>query len=90
MFRLREIPAGADRREALLHWVREHWRRRRKNPDEEVKIRRHFNGVERFTWADLECKVVPAPDDVATAERLRQEREAEKAAGLTIRPRDKP
>lgn len=59
-FRLRDIPEGRERRAALKHWVREHWRQTRAEP---VRVRAHLRGAERFTWNGLRCTIYPSPLD---------------------------
>lgn len=62
IFRLRDVPAGKSRRAALLHWVAEHYRRRRDGGLSEV--RKHLRGQRRFVWNDFECCVSPAASDL--------------------------
>lgn len=76
VFRLRDVPNGKTRRSALLHWVREHWRQQRKDPDALTHVREHLRGAQRFTWNDLTCQIVPAPLDVRRAEAAKQEKNA--------------
>lgn len=59
-FRLRDIPEGRARRAALRHWVTEHWRINRADPDEEIKVREHLRGASDFTWSGLHCKITPS------------------------------
>ena len=59
-FRLRDLPPGRDRRAALRHWVREHWRQSRDDPTEERLVRAHLRGAERFVWNGLHCQLTPA------------------------------
>lgn len=35
---------GSGKREAALHWVREHWRRRRSDPEAFTRVRAHMRG----------------------------------------------
>lgn len=72
VFRLRDLPNGANRRAALLHWVAEHWRKRRKDPTEEAKVRAHLRGATAFVWNGLTCRVRPAEFDVEQATRPRR------------------
>lgn len=60
-FRMRDVPDGKKRREALIHWVREHWRQRRRGG--ESKVREHLRGQTRFSWFGLDCRVVPPAVD---------------------------
>lgn len=63
LFRLRDIPNGASRRQALLHWVRSHSRSLRNGSVAEVKA--HLRGESRFAWNGLSCEIVPSEQDAA-------------------------
>ena len=63
-FRLRDIPNGKSRRAALKHWVNEHWRKRREDPQEATKVRAHLRGAEQFTWNGMVCRVRPSQFDL--------------------------
>ncbi len=71
LFRLRDVPSGATRRAALLHWVGEHWRRNRKDPALETQVRAHLRGATEFTWNGLYVKLTPSQADLNKAEELR-------------------
>jgi hypothetical protein len=60
----RDRPAGAHRRSALRHWVKEHWREVRHEPKLETKIRSHLRGAERFNWCGLHCTITPSQYDL--------------------------
>lgn len=65
VFRLRDLPAGRQRRAALLHWVREHWRKRRdRTANDRVLVQKHLSGTWSFVWNDLRCQIEPSADDV--------------------------
>jgi hypothetical protein len=65
VFRLRDIPPGAARRKALLHWVRAHWRKRRSiTPDDRSWIRQHLSGQWSYVWNGLRCQIEPSVDDL--------------------------
>lgn len=64
-FKLRDVPSGAKRRNALLHWVDGHWRKRRSDPDAATWVRRHMRGATSFAWGDMDCKIRPAREDIA-------------------------
>lgn len=65
VFRLRDIPEGAKRRAALLHWVRAHWRKKRDpGSDDKAWIRRHLRGAWSFTWDSLICCIEPSEYDL--------------------------
>lgn len=65
LLRMRDVPEGKTRREALLHWVKDHWRQNRKDPDVEHQVRQHLRGAEKCSWFGLECLIVPSNIDVA-------------------------
>ncbi len=73
-FRLRDIPEGKKRRDALKHWVREHFRRKRTDHNELVKVCEHLRGADRFTWNGLRCRILPSRIDLerVAAARKRQ------------------
>lgn len=85
VFRLRDIPEGKARREALRHWVAEHWRKNRNEPTEEVKVREHLRGAARFVWNDFVCEIVPSHFDVKRAEIAAEKRAAERDEGIDRR-----
>ncbi len=63
IFRLRDLPPGKMRRAALLHWVRGHWRKRRKDPGE-VKVEEYMRGSQVFTWNGLRCEIRPSQEEL--------------------------
>lgn len=67
-FRLRDAPPGRQRRAALRHWVREHWRRTG-NDDGSALVREHLRGALRFTWNGLSCEITPSIRDIARVAR---------------------
>lgn len=64
LFKLRDIPAGKCRREALKNWVRAHWRKKRSNPDEASQVREHLRGQSKFTWNGLRVEIIPATAEI--------------------------
>lgn len=64
VFKLRDLPPGKERRAALKHWVRQHWRRKRNDEDARAWVRRHIRGAESFTWDGLRCAIQPAEFDL--------------------------
>src|SRR5262249_4612911 len=65
LFKFRDMPEGAARRAALLHWVSAHWRRSKTDPDEASRVIAHLRGQERFVWKDgLVVEILPAADDL--------------------------
>jgi len=65
LLRMRDVPEGRTRREALRHWVSAHARKNRKDPDVEHQVRRHLRGAMECDWFGLRCKIVPSPIDTA-------------------------
>jgi len=86
VFRLRDIPEGKARRAALRHWVEEHWRKDRRDPSEEVKVREHLRGKTVFTWGDLQCIITPSTYDIERAREAKIRREEERLTGEDRRP----
>jgi hypothetical protein len=66
-YRLRDIPAGKTRRDALRHWVSTHWRKNAYDPEEEIKIWAHLRGVEEFSHNGLKCRIIPSAYDLKKA-----------------------
>lgn len=64
------------RRDALRSWVTSHWRQSRSDPDEEIYVRKHLRGGERFLWRGYECEWQPSQFDRDENQRLREERES--------------
>jgi len=64
VFKLRDIPPGRERRAALKHWVRHHWRKRRDDDDARSWVRRHIRGADSFSWEGLRCAIEPAAFDI--------------------------
>ena len=62
-FRFREVPEGKSRRDALVHWVGEHWRQNRYDPDVEHYVREHLRGSYNFNWHNLSGMIeLPEPE----------------------------
>jgi hypothetical protein len=62
-FRFREIPEGRTRRDALVHWVSDHWRQNRFDPDIENYVREHLRGSRNFDWHNLAGTIeLPEPE----------------------------
>lgn len=72
LFRLRDVPPGKGRREALRHWVAEHWRKTRKDPDVEAEVRAHLRGATEFTWQGLYARIIPSQTDIERDQELRR------------------
>jgi hypothetical protein len=86
-FRIRDLPEGRDRRDALLTWVSDHWRRDRSDPDVELYVRKHLRGATSFSWRGMNCELLPSQFDLEQRERFLAERLSMKAAGKTVRER---
>jgi hypothetical protein len=71
-FKLREVPDGKNRRDALRNWVSEHWRKKRQSEEESFKVRSHLRGTIRFKWNDLDCEITPSAYDLHRDELLRE------------------
>lgn len=76
-FKLRDKPEGKSRRDALIHWVKEHWRKFRDDPAMETKVREHLRGRLDFDWFGMKSSIIlPKADEVKNdvlAERRKQE-----------------
>ncbi len=57
------------KRAAVLHWVRDHWRRKRADSDAFVKVRAHLRGRTRFEWDGMHCEIVPSNADLESFEK---------------------
>lgn len=77
-FRNRQPNESTGRREALRHWVRQHYRSRHVDEGEEpekVIVRQHLRGRTPFRWCGIDCELVVSPFDMRRNERLRIERQ---------------
>lgn len=73
-WKLRDVPAGRTRRAALLHWVEQHWRQMRQDPDVESFVRRHMRGQKVLTHGFFRAEITPSTRDTLEAERASDER----------------
>ena len=64
MFRDRDKPETGDRRPALRHWVREHWRQSRNDEEAGHWVRRHLRGRIPFKWYGYDCEIRPSQFDL--------------------------
>lgn len=55
------------RRLALVHWVREHYRRGRRDDGDLVKVRDHLRGRTECRWGGYHCRVYPSRYDMERA-----------------------
>lgn len=62
------------RRDALRHWVHDHWRKARLNLEAETYVRHHLRGGESFTWRGYRCSWSPSQYDVELNEKYAEER----------------
>lgn len=85
LFRLREVADGRDRRDTLMTWVSDHWRKQRVDDDIETYVRQHLRGTTKFQWRGMECEIVPAQFDIEQRDKLIAERQHMKSAGLDKR-----
>lgn len=85
LFKFREINQGTDRRDHLINWVTEHWRKNRHDPDIEGYVRKHLRGNTCFQWEGLEVNILPSQFDIEQKELLIQERAAMRIAGTDKR-----
>jgi hypothetical protein len=75
VFRLRDVPEGKRRREALQTLVTQHWKRSRSQApteDPRVFVREHLRGQTKFNWNGLMCEVIPPKYDVERLEKAKQ------------------
>lgn len=72
VFRLRDIPEGRARRAALLNWVSAHWRKKRNDPDNLSRVKKHMRGARRFVWNGLTCEVLPSEYDLVLLQEEHQ------------------
>jgi len=73
IFKLRDIPAGKNRRAALRNWISEHCRKKPHNEDEKVFVRKHMRGAHEFTWNGLTCKILPSQEALKELQRIKDE-----------------
>jgi len=85
LFRLRDIADGRDRRDMLMTWVSDHWRKDRRDEDMEVYVRKHLRGSRKFEWRGMECEIMPSQFDMEQRDRLIAERAEKKSSGADRR-----
>lgn len=84
LLRFRNVPEGKKRRDALLHWVAEHWRQSRVDPDVEHYVRKHLRGARACTHGNYSIEVQASRED--KLENLLAERQREVMRRLNPRP----
>lgn len=81
VFRVRDLPIGRDRREALMTWVTDHWRQDRKDPEVELYVRKHLRGSIQFNWRGLIGEIIPSQFDIEQRDQLIAHRNAMRELG---------
>lgn len=76
LWKFRDIPEGHKRRDALLHWVSEHWRRHRVDPDLEGYVRAQLRGQRRLRCSGLDVEIQESKEDRAKINEAIRERQA--------------
>lgn len=79
-WKLRDVPPGRTRRAALLHWVEQHWRQLRSDPEVETFVRSHMRGESQFKHGSFEATITPSVVDSI-------DEEAAKSARLLMKKR---
>lgn len=71
LFRDRDLNPGRNRRDALRHWVSEHWRNRPQDASQTDYVRDHLRGHTRFIWNQLDCELMVSAYDLEKNEFFR-------------------
>lgn len=71
MFAHRSRNPLTNRRDALLHWVREHFRRKRHDQQDAAWVRRYLRGKWAFDWYGMRAVIHPSQFDIEQALTLR-------------------
>lgn len=64
IFADRDKPETGDRRRALRHWVRAHYRKKRTSEEDAARIRAHLRGATLFDWRGFRCTLCPSQFDL--------------------------
>lgn len=88
-WKLRDIPSGHRRRTALLHWVEQHWRQTRSDPDVEAFVRKHMRGETDIKQGKFEAHITPSTRDSLDEQKAIQQREMLRKLKLDRRKRRK-
>jgi hypothetical protein len=80
LWKFRDIPEGKSRRDALLHWVSDHWRMNRKDPDVETYVRQHLRGKQELRCSGLSVEISPSLEDKARLNEIVDKRIAIKSS----------
>lgn len=74
LLKLRDVPDGKQRREALQHWVVDHWREVPET-EEETYVRAHLQGRTRFRWFEFDVELrAPLTDRILNEDVYPEER----------------
>lgn len=90
LFRLRDVADGRDRRDALMTWVSDHWRKNRDDADVETYVRKHLRGSSTFEWRGMECEIKPSQFDLEQRDKFIAERAEMRRTGLDKRAAHAP
>lgn len=74
-WKLRDVPDGRKRRAALLHWVENHWRQTRNDPDVEAFVRKHMRGATQLTHGKFSAEITPSKRDKLDSLKFVEQRE---------------
>lgn len=72
VFKYRDVPTNKKRRETLLHWVGDHYRKSRNNPEDLIYIQEYMRGATKFEWAGFTCEIVPSKVDLLKFQQLQE------------------
>lgn len=89
LWKLRDIPPGKRRRTALLHWVSDHWRKSRKDPEIEHYVRQHLRGTTELTQQSFSATITPSQCDTLQNELNQAHRDRLKQLKKDRRQRQK-
>ncbi len=74
LFKDRDKPSTGGRRNALMHWVSEHWRQNRCDAETETYVRTHLRGTTDFSWNGMMCRVKPSDEAIQLVEEGKEKR----------------
>lgn len=69
----RELEPGRSRRQAIRHWVSEHWRDNSYDEGALIYVRKHLRGHTQFIWNGLFAEVLVSEYDLEKNELFKQE-----------------
>lgn len=87
LWKFRDVPAGKSRRDALLHWVSEHWRKSRHDPDIESYVRKHLRGQRVLTCNGLHVEIEEPESDKSEVLNIKTSRNLMRLKKMDRRPR---